>query len=146
MLRRIGCGVGLATLVAIGVVGCGDDDSVTPPSTGSVEGVVADVDGTVLQGIGVILVDPGSVATVSALARTDAAGRYHIGGVAPGDYSTFVYNAGKRGSFGRTVGVVRVVAGSTTFQHVTLIDSHIWRDGPLYISGTVTDAKIGRAW
>src|SRR5262245_31110037 len=125
MLLRFGCGAALVALVAIGVLGC-DDDSASPPPLGAVEGVVADVDGTVLQGIGVVLVDPGTVATVSALARTDATGRYHIGNVTPGDYSAFVYSAGKRGSFARSAALVHVVAGSTTIQQLTLINSGLW--------------------
>ncbi len=142
MLFRMACGVTLATLVAIGLPGC-DDDAVTPPTLGAVEGTVAHVDGNVLEGIGVILVDPATVATASALRRTDATGRYHIDGIAPGDYAVFVYDAGKYGNFARTTALVHVVAGSTTFQHITLIDSGLWRDGPFYVSGTVTDATTG---
>src|SRR5262249_43062150 len=133
-MPRIGRGVALAALIAIGVLGCGDH-SVGPPPTptsGAVEGVVADVDGNLLGGIGVILVDPENVATMSALVRTDAAGRYRIGGVAPGDYFAFVYNAGKYLAFSRTSQFVHVVAGSTTFQRLTLFDSRFWSNGPLY--------------
>src|SRR5262249_33257311 len=65
--------------------------------------------------------------------------RYRIGGVAPGDYFAFVYNAGKYLAFSRTAPFVHVVAGSTTVQRLTLFDSRFWSNGPLYISGSVTD-------
>src|SRR5262245_10131031 len=142
MVLRTVFGVMLAALVATGVPGCGDD-SVKPLATGAVEGIVTDVNDHALGGISVILVDPATVSTASPLSHTDAMGRYRIDAVPPGDYSTFVYGAGSRLSFARTADHVRVEASTTTAQDIKLIVSDIWRDGPLYTSGTVTDARTG---
>jgi len=129
----------VSAVLALEFAGCGDDPSTPGPTTGAVEGGITTFEGDPLAGVGVILVDPNTVATVSAMGRTDAAGRYRIDHVAAGDYAAFVVDSGRFANFVRTTQGVHVVAGQTAIYHIQLIASGLWSDRPPRIKGTVRD-------
>src|SRR5262245_42836432 len=81
----------LAATVALTLSSCGNERVTNPSTTGAVEGVVSDLLGNGLEAVGVILVDPATLATATSLGRTDAAGHYRIDGVTPGDYAFLLY-------------------------------------------------------
>ena len=66
--------------------GSGDDGVGPPPGTGNVDGVVTDVQGTVVPSLGRIILMIASGKQVGILALPDANGHFHFQGLLPGEY------------------------------------------------------------
>ena len=133
----------VSAVLGLAFAGCGDDATTPGSATGAVEGGITTFDGDPLPGVGIILVDPNTVATISALGRADAAGHYRIDNVAPGDYAAFVVDSGRFANFVRTTQGVHIVAGQTAIYHIGLVASGLWGNRPPRIKGTVLGAVSG---
>lgn len=132
----------LAAFVACAVLACNDEPSKPSPTVGSVSGTITELDSSApVADAAVVMVDPASLATRSALAATDGSGRYQIGGLAPGRYSVFVYHDSLV-VFDRRSPYVQIEAGRTATYDMRLLSSELWSK-VVRIAGVVRDAVSG---
>jgi hypothetical protein len=140
-------------LLAVALVGCGDDDGGMVPGTGTGTGGGTDgtVTGTVtragngapVEGAGIALFDPETLIAAAETAVSDAAGSYAIDGVAAGSYSVLIFTDSLL-VFARTAPTVAVTAGDTATYDVRLIASVLWDGLGTRIEGTVVDDASGQ--
>jgi len=128
--------------VSILVAGCGDDEPSKPKGPGSVEGLITDIDTSdPITNAAVALVDPRTMATRTALARVDGAGRYRFERMSPGRYSVFVFHSNSV-VFDRESHYVEVEAGKTARYDMRLVNSELWSE-EIRIVGHVLDVRYG---
>ena len=72
-------------MACVALLGCGDDDTVSPPTTGAVQGTVTDVaSGAPAADATVALFDPARLAPAGEPVLVSATGTYRIEDVMPG--------------------------------------------------------------
>src|SRR5262245_29356309 len=131
----------LALILAL--PGCGDDDSPIGISTGSVEGVLTEIESDApVPDARVSLWDPATLRAGPLSTPTGATGSYRVDQVAPGDYVPAIYHKNMV-IFGRTGSLLHVRAGQVVRQDLRLQSSGLWSGEGARINGTVLDADTG---
>ena len=129
----------VACLLALDLAGCGDEGPGGLPASGTVEGIVTELETErPVTDASVVLLEPSSLRTGAGSTLTDASGHYRIDRVPPGEYSFVVYQDSLV-VFDRPL--LQVAAGHTTRRDLRLQHSQLWngRHWRFRITGTVLD-------
>ena len=131
----------LALILAL--PGCGDEDSPIGISTGSVEGVLTEIESDApVPDARVSLWEPATLRAGPLSTPTGATGSYRVDLVAPGDYVPVIYHKNMV-IFGRTGSLLHVRAGQVVRHDLRLQASGLWTGEGARINGTVLDANTG---
>ncbi len=137
------CKVAFWLALLLALHSCGDEQGPTSPSTGSVQGVLTEIESDApVPDVRVSLWEPATLRAGPLSTPTDATGSYRVDQVAPGDYVPVIYHKNMV-IFGRTGSLLHVRAGQVVRHDLRLQASGLWTGAGARINGTVLDADTG---